>query len=126
MEEKLKAEVRGDTGKGIARKLRAGGRVPAVLYGHGQDSVSLSVDAKELYRILHTGAGSNVLVDLIVIVSHDAAPRPARGEDVREQHGQDNTGRDSRGGPRGQLLRQADPAGPGGGRAGGQVARIGG
>ena len=53
MYETLKAEVRGDTGKGIARKLRAGGRVPAVLYGHGQDSVSLSVDAMELYRILH-------------------------------------------------------------------------
>ena len=86
MEEKLKAEVRGDTGKGVARKLRAGGRVPAVLYGHGQDSVSLSVDAKELYRILHTGAGSNVLVDLIVDgTTHLAMPREVQQNHIKGQ-----------------------------------------
>jgi large subunit ribosomal protein L25 len=86
MEEKLKAEVRGDTGKGIARKLRAGGRVPAVLYGHGQASVSLSVDAKELYRILHTGAGSNVLVDLIVDgTTHLAMPREVQQNHIKGQ-----------------------------------------
>ena len=86
MEEKLKAEMRGDTGKGIARKLRAGGRVPAVLYGHGQDSVPLSVDAKELYRILHTGAGSNVLVDLIVDgTTHLAMPREVQQNHIKGQ-----------------------------------------
>ena len=86
MEEKLKAEVRGDTGKGIARKLRAGGRVPAVLYGHGQDSVPLSVDAKELYRILHTGAGSNVLVDLIVDgTTHLSMPREVQQNHIKGQ-----------------------------------------
>jgi large subunit ribosomal protein L25 len=86
MEEKLKAEVRGDTGKGVARKLRAGGRVPAVLYGHGQDSVSLSVDAKELYKILHTGAGSNVLVDLIVDgTTHLAMPREVQQNHIKGQ-----------------------------------------
>jgi large subunit ribosomal protein L25 len=86
MEEKLKAEVRGDTGKGVARKLRAGGRVPAVLYGHGQDSVSLSVDAKELYKILHTGAGSNVLVDLIVDgTAHLAMPREVQQNHIKGQ-----------------------------------------
>lgn len=86
MEEKLKAEPRDGTGKGAARKLRAGGRVPAVLYGHGRDSLALSVDAKELYRILHTGAGSNVLVDLIVDgKTHLAMPREVQQNHIRGQ-----------------------------------------
>jgi large subunit ribosomal protein L25 len=65
-EVKLVAEPRTGTGKGVARKLRAAGRVPAVLYGHGMESTPLSVDAKDLYHVLHTGAGANVLVDLTV------------------------------------------------------------
>jgi large subunit ribosomal protein L25 len=86
MEEKLKADKRGDTGKGVARKLRAGGRVPAVLYGHGQASLPLSVDAKELYRILHTGAGSNVLVDLVVDgKTHLAMPREVQQNHIKGQ-----------------------------------------
>lgn len=66
MEQKLQADHREGTGKGVARKLRAAGRVPGVLYGHGMEPVSLAVDSKDLYHVLHTGAGSNVLVDLAV------------------------------------------------------------
>ena len=66
MEFKLEAEKRGDTGKGVARKLRAKGQVPAVLYGHGMAPVSVSVNAKDLGHALHTDAGANVLVDLHV------------------------------------------------------------
>jgi large subunit ribosomal protein L25 len=66
MEFKLKAETREGTGKGVARKLRAQGQVPAVLYGHGMAPVSVSVDAKDLGHALHTDAGANVLVDLHV------------------------------------------------------------
>jgi large subunit ribosomal protein L25 len=65
-EQKLLAEKREGTGKGVARKLRAAGRVPAVLYGQGMDSTALSVDARDLFHVLHTGAGTNVLVDLVV------------------------------------------------------------
>src|SRR6185436_4990803 len=64
-EVKLVAEPREGTGKGVARKLRAAGRVPGVLYGHGMDSTAVSVDAKDLFHVLHTGAGTNVLVDLV-------------------------------------------------------------
>jgi len=64
MEFKLEAENRDGTGKGVARKLRAKGQVPAVLYGHGMAPVSVSVDAKDLGHALHTDAGANVLVDL--------------------------------------------------------------
>ena len=58
MEAKLEAERRDDNGKGVARKLRAAGRVPAVFYGHGQDTVPLSVDAREMFHLLHTAGGS--------------------------------------------------------------------
>ena len=64
MEVKLQAQSRSDSGKGFARKLRASGRVPAVLYGHGGDPQHLSLDARELNHALHTDAGANVLVDL--------------------------------------------------------------
>jgi large subunit ribosomal protein L25 len=65
-EQQLKAESREGAGKGVARKLRAAGRVPAVLNGHGMEPMSLAVDSRELFHVLHTGAGSNVLVDLTV------------------------------------------------------------
>jgi len=65
-EVKLQAERREDAGTGVARKLRAAGRVPAVLYGHGQDTVPLSVDARELQHLFHKAASANVLVDLMV------------------------------------------------------------
>src|SRR4051794_24717997 len=64
-EQKLVASVRQESGKGVARKLRADGRVPAVLYGQGADPIAMSVDARELSHLLHAG-GANVLVDLVV------------------------------------------------------------
>ncbi len=64
--EKLVAQPREDKGKGAARRLRAKGLVPAVVYGHGADPVHLTVDARELLHLLHTDAGTNVLVDLHV------------------------------------------------------------
>ena len=66
MELKLKAERREQTGKETAHKVRAAGRVPAVVYGRGMDPIHVSVDARELFHLLHTDAGSNVLVDLRV------------------------------------------------------------
>src|ERR671937_36566 len=66
MERKLKATRREVAGKGGARKLRATGRVPGIVYGHGMDPLPVDVDARDLYHILHTDAGSNVLIDLSV------------------------------------------------------------
>jgi large subunit ribosomal protein L25 len=66
MQAKLKAERRDGAGKGPARRLRADGRVPAVVYGHGEDPLHVSVDAKELWHVLHTDAGLNVMIDVKV------------------------------------------------------------
>ncbi|HIG72028.1 MAG TPA: 50S ribosomal protein L25 [Myxococcales bacterium] len=64
-DQSLAVEVRTDTGKGVARKLRAVGRIPAVLYGHGNASVSLSIQAQDLDTLLKTShAGLNTLIDL--------------------------------------------------------------
>jgi large subunit ribosomal protein L25 len=84
MEQRLVAETREGTGKGAARKLRAAGRVPAILYGHGMDPVALSVDSRELFHLLHTGAGANVLVDLVVDgTEHLALPRDVQRDHIR-------------------------------------------
>jgi large subunit ribosomal protein L25 len=65
-EYQLVAENRSDAGKGAARRLRASGRVPAVLYGHGANPQHLSVDARQFGQALRTDAGVNVLMELEV------------------------------------------------------------
>lgn len=61
----LVVETREGTGKGVARKLRAAGRVPAILYGQGKASLPLSIDPRALDRVLRAG-GANTLLDLTV------------------------------------------------------------
>jgi large subunit ribosomal protein L25 len=60
----LAAEHRDVTGKKVA-VLRRTGRLPAVVYGHGVDSDSLSIDAHE-FEQLRRHSGPNALVDLSV------------------------------------------------------------
>lgn len=84
MEQKLKADRREDSGKGAARKARAAGRVPGVVYGHGADPLHISVDARDLFHTLHTEAGANVLVDLRVDGDHFLAmPREVQRDHLR-------------------------------------------
>jgi large subunit ribosomal protein L25 len=86
MEAKLSAERRSDTGKGVARKLRADGKVPAVLYGQGLDTTPLVVDARELLHLLHSGAGANTLVDLVVDgEQHLAIPREIQRDHIHSK-----------------------------------------
>ena len=60
---RLEAETRTEFGKGSARRTRRAGRVPAVLYGHGQDVVHLSLPAREFAAALRNG-GTNVLLTI--------------------------------------------------------------
>jgi len=62
----LPAQKREGTGKGVARKLRAVGRVPAVLYGRELEPVHLSLDAKEAEQLFHSISVENTIVDLVV------------------------------------------------------------
>lgn len=61
---KIVAEKRSDAGKGVARRLRAEGRIPAVVYGADVESTAIHIDQMDLYHALHTSAGGNVLIRL--------------------------------------------------------------
>jgi large subunit ribosomal protein L25 len=60
----LVAETGRPTGKGPAGRLRAQGKVPGVLYGHGMAPVPLAVDRRELRHALTGDAGVNAVVQL--------------------------------------------------------------
>jgi large subunit ribosomal protein L25 len=60
----LAAEHRDVTGKKVSH-LRQAGRLPAVVYGHGESSANVSVDTHE-FELLRRRIGSNALVDLSV------------------------------------------------------------
>lgn len=62
---RLEAEIRTEFGKGSARRTRRAGRVPAVLYGHGQDVVHLSLPAREFAAALRNG-GTNALLTVVL------------------------------------------------------------
>ena len=60
----LSAQARGNGGKGVARKLRGDGRVPAVVYGHGREPQALSSNPRELERLLDHISAENTVIDL--------------------------------------------------------------
>jgi len=62
----LTAEVGRRAGSSDARRLRTEGKIPAVVYGHGMDPLSVSVDRRELRQALSGAAGMNTILDLTV------------------------------------------------------------
>jgi large subunit ribosomal protein L25 len=74
----LAARPRAGSGKSEARALRREGRVPAVAYGVGLEATPISVDARELYHVLHTEAGENAIIRLSV----DGRPHLALAREV--------------------------------------------
>jgi large subunit ribosomal protein L25 len=71
MDATLEAVKREGRGKNEANRLRAAGRIPAVVYGTAKDGkapegVSVAVDPKALLRILHSDSGVNTLINLTV------------------------------------------------------------
>lgn len=61
----LSAETR-EMGKGAAKRMRATGRIPAILYGRRVGATAISVDGRDLEKAVKTKAGMNVLIDLQV------------------------------------------------------------
>ncbi|NLG79679.1 MAG: 50S ribosomal protein L25 [Firmicutes bacterium] len=62
----VKADLRQKTGKGAARKARARGGVPAVIYGKGKGATPISLSEREFYRALQAGLGPGKLVKLVI------------------------------------------------------------
>lgn len=71
MDATLQAVKRNDTGKNQARRHRAAGRLPAVVYGAG-GPLPVTVEPKALSRILHSESGANTLITLSVDGESDA------------------------------------------------------
>ena len=62
----VSAELRTTRGKNEARRLRAKGMAPAVIYGSGGEAVVVAVDPKQIFKILHSGSGHNTIFDLAI------------------------------------------------------------
>jgi large subunit ribosomal protein L25 len=82
----LSGEIRGDNGKGASRRLRRHGKVPAILYGGGEEPMPLTLDHNELLRNLdHEAFYSHILVIKVGRKKHQAILKdiqrhPARPE----------------------------------------------
>jgi large subunit ribosomal protein L25 len=63
---KIEGQVREGRGKGPARRVRTTGMVPAVLYGGKKDAISLTVDAKQVAKILRSETGHNTIFTVTV------------------------------------------------------------
>ncbi|UCF39872.1 MAG: 50S ribosomal protein L25 [Gemmatimonadota bacterium] len=57
----LNAERRSTSGTGAARKLRQAGMVPAVVYGHGRETESLTLNLADLEKALQGASGSTII-----------------------------------------------------------------
>ena len=62
---KLVAQQRQEAGKGVARRLRRAGQLPAILYGNGT-TVALALQTKELARLHQSSANENTILDLAI------------------------------------------------------------
>jgi large subunit ribosomal protein L25 len=77
----LRAEKREEHGKEAARRLRGKGRVPAVLYGKGAESVSLSLEAHEATLLFETISVENTIIGLDI--AGEKKPVPALIREVQ-------------------------------------------
>jgi large subunit ribosomal protein L25 len=62
----LEAQKREPGNKNAARRVRADGKIPAVVYGAGKETASVAVDPRQVLRILKSESGHNTIFDLAV------------------------------------------------------------
>src|SRR5882762_1205989 len=78
---KLKVEPRSEIGRSAARRLKARGIVPAVVYGGKEKSQPLQVSARDISAMLSHASGENILVELEI--AGQKAPRTALLQEVQ-------------------------------------------
>ncbi|MDQ1470038.1 MAG: large subunit ribosomal protein [Bryobacterales bacterium] len=73
-------------GKNEARRLRVSGRIPAVVYGAFKDPVAISLNPKDITKIIHSKTGHNSIFDIDIdgvertpVIVADEAYEPIRG-----------------------------------------------
>src|SRR6058998_3257861 len=60
----LEAQPRTPGNKNDARRVRRSGKIPGVVYGAGKNALSVSLDPRQVSRILHSATGHNTIFDL--------------------------------------------------------------
>lgn len=81
----LRAETGRETGSRSSRRMRREGKVLGVVYGSEMNAVPVAVDRRELYAALHTEAGLNAIITLVVgdksvtTVAREIQRHPVRG-----------------------------------------------
>src|SRR5215467_7444307 len=82
----IKAEKRDSRGKNVARRLRADGRIPVVVYGGGGESVAVTAALADLAAVLRSGTGHNTVFSLDIagvgesdVIFQDRQIDPVRG-----------------------------------------------
>lgn len=78
----IKADRRSATGKGVARKARAAGKIPAVLYGGCVDSVSITISSKDWDTITRR-MKRNVILDMEIHGGASVENRPVMVKEVQ-------------------------------------------
>ncbi len=78
----LVAEIRTSFGKGAARKSRAAGRTPAVIYGHGSEPRHITLPAHEIALVLRH---KNAVLDLVIEGKHESVLVKSATKDVVTQ-----------------------------------------
>ena len=79
----LSYEVRTQTGKGSARKLRSAGKLPAILYGPEIDAVMLTLDCAELMKALQGKSPENILLDLRIDSDEKGKPKKVMIKEIQ-------------------------------------------
>ena len=69
----MEAQPREGRGKNAARRVRAGGQIPAILYGLGKESVAVAFDGKQITKLLQSPSGHNRIVNVKVSGGETAA-----------------------------------------------------
>ena len=78
----IKADRRASTGKGVARKIRGAGRIPAVLYGGNVEPVSITILLKDWERITRH-MKRNVILDMEIHSGESVENRPVMVKEVQ-------------------------------------------
>src|SRR3954453_24006317 len=83
MAEKITAEMRTEFGKGAARRIRRANKIPAVVYGHGNDPIHLTLPGHDTMIALQHG-GANALLELDIDGSTQLAlPKQVQVDPIR-------------------------------------------
>jgi large subunit ribosomal protein L25 len=65
-ERSLVAQLRTEKGKEKARNLRRQGLIPAVVYGQREETIPVTLNPQELFKVMHEGAGERTLINLTI------------------------------------------------------------